>query len=299
MTGPGGVPFLKGHGTENDFVLLPDLDDRLVLTPALTTALCDRRAGIGGDGVLRVVPATAASVDVGLDVGAAQWFMDYRNSDGSVSEMCGNGARLFARYLLDAGLEGGPEFDIATRGGPRQVRVAPPDDRGDGEVCIDMGPAVPGPESATSIGGHDLTGTTVHVPNPHLVCLLDDDGPVRLRDLDLATAPPVDPAVFPDGANVEFVEYVSKGDDRLHVAMRVHERGAGETRSCGTGACAVAATALRRLGRASGDVLVDVPGGQVRVTVSPETTVLCGPAVFVAAGELDPAWLAAVARGRG
>lgn len=105
--------FVKGHGTENDFVILPDPDGALDLTGPMVAALCDRRAGIGGDGVLRVVRTKAVA---GLP-GDAEWFMDYRNVDGSIAEMCGNGARVFARYLVDSGLAAPGEFDIATRGG--------------------------------------------------------------------------------------------------------------------------------------------------------------------------------------
>ncbi len=96
------VPFVKGHGTENDFVLIPDLDAALDLTPAAVAAICDRRAGLGADGVLRVVRA-AKHPDGAAYAAEAEWFMDYRNADGSVSEMCGNGVRVFARYLVDSG----------------------------------------------------------------------------------------------------------------------------------------------------------------------------------------------------
>src|SRR5262245_10439805 len=108
--------FAKGHGTGNDFVVLPDNDDRLDLDAELVRALCDRRAGIGADGVLRVVRTRAASG------GGPSWFMDYRNADGSVAEMCGNGIRVFARYLVDHGLAVGPEVAVATRAGTRVVR---------------------------------------------------------------------------------------------------------------------------------------------------------------------------------
>src|SRR5215469_15222346 len=143
--------FAKGHGTENDFVILLDPDGREELTAALTARLCDRRAGIGGDGVLRVVRAAAMT-----EAGGAEWFMDYRNADGSVAEMCGNGIRVFARYLAQHGLAEGPEFTVATRSGPKRVRLNPPGEagrtggmNGAGGVTVDMGSvAVLGPGSA-------------------------------------------------------------------------------------------------------------------------------------------------------
>jgi len=282
--------FLKGHGTENDFILLPDLADfdPAAEVPPLTAEqvrrLCDRHAGLGADGALRVVPVGAATQAEGLATGAARWFMDYRNADGSVSEMCGNGARLFARYLLDAGLESATAFDLATRGGTRRVTLAE-----SGDVCVDMGPATVGVESMAKVDGEKFPGRQVSMTNPHLVCITDVD----VRQLDLSYQPSVDDTVFPDGVNIEFVNYVST-DMLVRVRMRVHERGVGETRSCGTGACAVAAQALAQLERDRGEVLVEVLGGQVRVSVTPETTVLGGPAVFVASGKIDSVWWASV-----
>lgn len=280
--------FFKGHGTENDFILLPDLasSDPATEIPPLTAAqvrsLCDRRAGIGADGVLRVLPVGAATAAEGLTTGAARWFMDYRNADGSMSEMCGNGARLFARYLIEAGLESGTTFDLATRGGVRRVSLGE-----SGEMCIDMGLATPGVQSVARVGGEDFPGRQVSMTNPHLVCVTDID----VDRLDLTAAPIIDRTLFPDGVNVEFVNVLDAGE-APHVRMRVHERGVGETRSCGTGACAVAAQALAGITRDRGSVVVDVPGGQVRVSVTPETTVLCGPAVFVASGEINSGWWA-------
>src|SRR4051794_26232528 len=149
--------FVKGHGTENDFVIVPDPDGALDLTPGMVAALCDRRAGIGADGVLRVVPAKLA--DPGQD---AEWFMDYRNSDGGVAEMCGNGIRVFARYLVAAGLTRPGEFGVATRAGVKRVRL------GDtGDVSVDMGaPSVLG-ESWADLGGRRHHGLNVSMGNPH------------------------------------------------------------------------------------------------------------------------------------
>ena len=274
-----GLEVLKGHATGNDFVLLPDPDAAHPLRPEQVRALTDRHRGIGGDGVLRVVP-TAASPEVADQAADARWFMDYRNHDGSLAEMCGNGARLFARYLLDTGLETGPEFAIATRGGTRAVRV-----HDDGEVSVDMGPATTSRLRAMPVvsSGHgSWNGTAVFVPNPHCVVFLDDAE--QLAELDLTTAPAVaPPAVFPDGVNVEFVVRVGDPAQR-HVRMRVHERGVGETLSCGTGAAAVMwAVAARDGAPTETSYAVDVPGGRVVVTRDADEHLwLRGPAVVVA-----------------
>ncbi|HEY7595856.1 MAG TPA: diaminopimelate epimerase [Actinophytocola sp.] len=275
-----GVPFLKGHGTENDFVLLPDLDAALDLTPARVRALCDRRAGIGADGVLRVVRAKAIA-DRPSDVDDELWFMDYRNGDGSVAEMCGNGVRVFARYLADAGLVAGHEFPVGSRAGVRDVVIRP-----DGDVAVDMGRARVTGESTATVGDRIFAGVAVDVGNPHLVCAVE-----RIDDLDLTARPGYDPAVFPHGVNVEFV--VVDAPDLIR--MRVHERGVGETRSCGTGTVAAVTGVLHARGATTGAATVEIPGGRVRVEVGENTSVLTGPAVFVARGELDRAWWMVVA----
>jgi diaminopimelate epimerase len=274
--------FAKGHGTENDFVILPDPDGRRDLTPAAAARLCDRRAGIGADGVLRVVRTAAGPAPE--QAGLAEWFMDYRNADGSIAEMCGNGIRVFARYLLEHGLAAGPSFAVATRSGVRQVRAEP-----DGRITVDMGPvAVLGP-GRTVIGGVVRDGLRISVGNPHLACLVDD----ALGKFDLAAAPGLDPADFPDGGNVELVRVTGPAT----LSMRVHERGSGETRSCGTGAVAAAAAAAALSSSATktvpGQWHVTVPGGALTVTLDAGTSWLTGPAVIVAEGELDPGWLAA------
>jgi len=276
-----GIPFLKGHGTENDFVLLPDLDATLDLTAARVRALCDRRAGLGADGVLRVVPSKAVEdADDGL------WFMDYRNADGSIAEMCGNGVRVFARYLTDTDLVQEREFTIGTRAGTRAVTVA---GGAGGDVTVEMGPARVTGTSLATVAGGTVAGVAVNVGNPHLVCEVEDAE--KLASLDLTVPPTYDPAVFPDGVNVEFV--VVEAPDRLR--MRVHERGVGETRSCGTGTVAAVTGILFGRGEKHGAATVDIPGGRVRVTVEPGGSTLSGPAVFVARGELDQAWWDGVA----
>ena len=175
--------FAKGHGTENDFVILVDPAGDQGLSPDLAARLCDRRAGIGADGVLRAVwtealaggPGPGSAGDgseaaaspngsgPGSQAGPApEWFMDYRNHDGSTAEMCGNGIRVFARYLAERGLATGPAFTVATRSGLRRVRLEE-----DGTVTAEMGavtvararpgsgrrPRRPGLRGHTGLGG--------------------------------------------------------------------------------------------------------------------------------------------------
>jgi diaminopimelate epimerase len=266
-----GYPFLKGHGTHNDFVLLPDHDGTLHgdLDPARVRALCDRRGGIGGDGVLRVVRADAGS--------GADWFMDYRNADGSLSEMCGNGIRVFGRHLVEEGLaDPARPLPVATRDGVKTLTFA--DGAVDGEVTVDMGtPQLLG-ETKVGVAGRWWPAAHVDTGNPHAVAFVDD-----LADAGpLAFPPEVDPHEYPRGVNVEFV--VRRGEH--HVAMRVHERGSGETQSCGTGACAVAVAAAVADGAARGTPYrVDLPGGTLTITWLDDGRVLmAGPAVVVARG---------------
>ena len=258
------MQYVKGHGTENDFVLIPDVDGAIKLDEDLVRRICDRRAGIGADGILRVVRA-AAVPDVDAD---AEWFMDYRTADGSIAEMCGNGVRVYARYLVSSGLAPAGHLRLATRGGVRDVDVAEA-----GDIAVDMGTAVVG--EAVDIDGEPAT--SVDMGNPHAV--------VHVRSVEALGE--LDPAR--KDLNVEYVEDVGPA----HIRMRVHERGVGETRSCGTGACAaVVATALR-VGSARGTAYtVDVPGGRLTVTWRDDDSVLLsGPAVLVATGELSDDWL--------
>jgi diaminopimelate epimerase len=277
------VHVVKGHGTENDFVLLPDLDGVIDLTAELTRQLCERRAGVGADGVLRVV--RSANDDTARSMAEqAPYFMDYRNADGSIAEMCGNGVRVFARYLQRERLIS-DQTVVGTRGGPRRVWLD-----GSGDVTVDMGvPAFPDMQPRVTTGPlHGIRGTAVEVPNPHVVVSVPtvED----LRALDLSLPPQVDPA-RPDGQNVEFVVRL----DARHLSMRVHERGVGETRSCGTGICAAVVAVAVAGGATGGDGStwrVDVPGGVCRVTWQPSGQVLLsGPAVIVGDIELDDRWL--------
>ncbi len=274
-----GVRFAKGHGSENDFVVLPDPDGVLELPAGRVAALCDRRRGLGADGVLRVVRWAALGTGPAPEPGV-EWFMDYRNADGSAVEMCGNGVRVYARYLAHAGwLPAGPDavLRLGTRGGVRTVAFD-----GD-EVAVDMGSAQVGVASTATVDGRAFPGVAVDVGNPHLACVTDVD----LEGLDLAVPPGHDPALFPHGVNVEFVTPLGDGDE---VVMRVHERGVGETRSCGTGTVAAAVAVLAHAERDTGCVGVRTPGGRLRVTVGADTTTLHGPAVLVGHGELDRGW---------
>ncbi|WP_312006847.1 diaminopimelate epimerase [Nocardioides alcanivorans] len=210
--------FLLGHGTENDFVLLPDHDGTVhgALSPSRVAALCDRRAGIGGDGVMRVIRARAAR-ELGLleVVGEAEWFMDYRNSDGSVSEMCGNGVRVFGRHLADAGLvDPTAPVPVATRGGTKVLTF-----EDDGSITVDMGTPIVLGDSVVTVGHLGWSARHIDMGNPHAVAFVDS-----LDDAGTLLEPPGhDPVVYPHGVNVEFV--VDRGE--RHVALRVHERGSG------------------------------------------------------------------------
>ncbi|HVF18841.1 MAG TPA: diaminopimelate epimerase [Mycobacteriales bacterium] len=264
--------FTKGHGTANDFVLLDDPGGALALTDASVAAICDRRRGVGADGILRVV--RTAYVEGWSDSSdTAEWFMDYRNADGSAVEMCGNGIRVFARYLADRGLvDGTTQLDIATRDGVKRVWLAD-----GGQVTVDMGT----PRDAALLPDDAVY---VSMGNPHVVLFADD----------LATAPvlTVGPAIegeWDGGTNVEFVRVV----DRTAIGMRVWERGVGETMSCGTGACASAVAAHLR-GYADRAVDVSLPGGSLQVEwTAGDTVLMTGPAVLAYDGDLRPEWLAA------
>lgn len=279
------IRFFKGHGTENDFVLLPDPNGALELDASLVRALCNRRTGIGADGVIRVVRTvhSGLSADAAVEAGA-EWFMDYRNADGSLAEMCGNGLRVFARYLSEHGLiEHGAlaqhSFSVGTRAGLRGVRVEQ-----DGLITTQLGPVTLLGESKTELGGAIFSGVVVDTGNPHLVCLT----PQPVSGIDLSAPPLLDQASFPDGANVEFVnlEPMSAGEGTpLRATMRVYERGSGETRSCGTGAVATAAAVLRSAGRLTGKATVNVPGGMLSAEITNTDSWLTGPAELVASGE--------------
>jgi len=286
------IHFTKGHGTGNDFVLFADPDGEIDLTAAQLAAIADRHFGVGADGVLRAVrsknlPDGAAAL---AEDDAAEWFMDYHNSDGSVSEMCGNGIRVFTKFLLDNGLatlNDGETLPIGTRSGVRDVQ------RNLTGFQVDLG--------RWSLGGGDplvraknldvqRPGLGINVGNPHVVVALASDE--ELDAADLTYVPILDP-VAPEGANVEFVVPADPlvKDAVGRIRMRVHERGSGETLSCGTGAAAAALATRHWAGAgAPNQWRVDVPGGTVGVRMwaaeDGEHVSLSGPAELVFSGEL-------------
>jgi len=304
LASPRGVPFAKGHGTQNDFVLVPDPAGRLDLDAQQVAALCDRRAGIGGDGLIRVIRASAfvgeSPAGLVFSEQGAEWFMDYRNSDGSPAEMCGNGLRVFVAYLERLGylrLADGERVAIGTRAGVKTVRR-------DGDLLsADLGPwFLPGGEQAVADGYDvratvaneppDLPGLSVDVGNPHVVVALPDVA--GLAAADLTSTPRVRPLPV-HGTNVELVVPLhDSGAASGHLRLRVHERGVGETRSCGTGAVAAVLAARAWAGPDAPRVWrVDVPGGVLRVTtpagdpVRGDVVELAGPAVIVAEGTIS------------
>ncbi|MCW3494041.1 diaminopimelate epimerase [Microbacterium sp. SSM24] len=283
------ISFTKGHGTGNDFVIIPDPDGALELSDDQVAVLCDRRFGIGADGTLRVVRSGA--IDEGADAAAAgaEWFMDYRNADGSPAEMCGNGIRVFARYLAEVGwasLDGEP-LAIGTRAGVKTVT------RSELGLEVDLGPwRIEGDDvlvRARGIGA-PRPGLGIDVGNPHIVVALPD---VReLEGLDLTVLPQLHPEP-PHGANVEFVV---PSDPLVHegvgsIRMRVFERGVGETLSCGTGVAAAALAVRHWAGMAAPDHwTVEVPGGTLGVRMplvgDEHHVLLSGPATLVYSGEV-------------
>ncbi|MGD9620382.1 MAG: diaminopimelate epimerase [Mycolicibacterium sp.] len=287
--------FAKGHGTENDFVLIVDEPAAIDLAPPAIAALCDRRRGLGADGLLRVTLAGAAREAGVLDelpegVIADDWFMDYRNADGSVAEMCGNGVRVFAHYLWAAGLERRRQFVVGTLAGPRPVELHRADAlRAD--VTVEMGKANFIGRGWATVGGRRFTGLCIDVGNPHLACVDPALTEVDLSGLDVGGPVTFDPEQFPHGVNIEIL--TAPVSDA--VSMRVHERGVGETRSCGTGTVAAAYAALQHRGASTGSIRVRVPGGDLDVRITEAASYLRGPSVLVASGELSDAWWAGAA----
>ncbi|MEU3473253.1 diaminopimelate epimerase [Rhodococcus sp. 05-340-1] len=287
------MEFAKGHGTQNDFVVLPDPAAELELTRSAVSVLCDRRQGLGADGILRVARAGVLRDAGVLDripsgVEPDDWFMDYRNGDGTIAEMCGNGVRVFAHYLRVHDLEQRDQFVVGSRAGARAVTVHSFDDT-DADVTVAMGDVTLMGSSSVTLAGGTYEGVGIDVGNPHLACV---DGALTresLRALDLSAPPTLDSEFFPHGANVEILTRLDDGG----VEMRVFERGVGETRSCGTGTVAAAAAALSFEGLETGEVSVGVLGGRVRVNIDHVGATLRGPSVLLARGEIDDRWLKA------
>lgn len=266
------IQFTKGHGTGNDFIIIPDDNGTLNLSAADVAKMCNRHFGIGADGILRVVKSKAQ----GIESSETTWFMDYRNSDGSLAEMCGNGLRVFVHFLHETGREVNNEVLIATRGGVKKVTKLDATN-----YRIEMGkPTIDVSPLEVHVANRKYIASSVHIPNPHAVAFVDDLNEVG----ELQESPVANPeTAFPNGANFEFIKRVAQN----HIAMRVFERGSGETLSCGTGVCAAAIIA--RLNESqSGDTewRVDVSGGSLRVLQNDAGEVsLIGPAALVANGE--------------
>jgi diaminopimelate epimerase len=279
--------FAKGHGTGNDFVLVADPGGDRPLSAERVRALADRRFGVGGDGVIRAVPAGSTG-DAVLDAApAGTWAMDYWNADGSLSEMCGNGVRVFVQLLLEWGLVDLPDggtIDVATRAGvKRVVRLG-------SLLSADLGPFELGGARLVAADGLDVArpGLDVSTGNPHVVVALASEA--ELDALDLHRPPRLEP-VAQEGANIEFVVPGTIADGVGSIRMRVHERGVGETLSCGTGAVAAAIATRHWSGDAADRWIVDVPGGRLEVEVDERGHAwLTGPAEIVFRGEtLSPA----------
>lgn len=294
---PTTIAFTKGHGTQNDFIILPDPEAQLSLTPQLIATLCDRQRGIGADGILRVA-TTGVLRRAGLlansptsmeAISDDDWFMDYYNADGSVAEMCGNGTRVFAHYVRSRGLVPTDQFTIGTRAGAKPVTVHSFDDD-NAVVSVAMGPATSLGESTCSMGGRMYAGMGVDMGNPHLACVVPGLTAEALAELTLER-PEFDTEFFPEGVNVEVLTELTHSPEGYRTHMRVYERGVGETRSCGTGTVAAARAALAYAGFVNGAVMVKIPGGQVEVTIDGDTSTLRGPSALVATGELHPAAL--------
>jgi diaminopimelate epimerase len=300
------INFAKGHGTMNDFVLVPALDGHPELSSEDVRALCDRRAGMGADGVLRV---TRGRFVDGWTGDPDVLFMDYRNADGSVAEMCGNGLRVFAKYVLDAGVAAGPVVQVGTRAGVRSVEALP-----DGRYKAAMGPArVSDATTWTELGERRFAAIAVDVGNPHAVAILKPGDSIAA--LDLSEEPDFDHNVFPHGVNCEYVRAVGVGQ----LQMRVYERGVGETMACGTGVVAAVAAYARSLSSVAAQsesaatslpsscaqsqdpdrqaplraptplirAKVSVPGGLLEVELGPDQAYLIGEAKIVAKGVFE------------
>jgi diaminopimelate epimerase len=286
------ITFTKGHGTGNDFVLVLDAEGALPLSKSQIAKICDRHFGIGADGLIRVVKSENLSEgkSVLAEEPNAIWYMDYYNADGSAAEMCGNGIRVFAKYLLDRGLAeiiDGGTLPVGTRDGVKDITKSA------SGFAVDLGRWRLEAESLVEVSGLDVPRPAqgIDVGNPHAVVALASDD--ELSNLRLEDAPTIDPAPT-NGANVEFVvpkdPMVQKGVG--HISMRVFERGVGETLSCGTGIAAAALATRYWAGTgAPNQWQVSVPGGVVGVrmfaTEDGEHVGISGPAQLIFDGELD------------
>ncbi len=277
--------FGLGHGTENTFLIVEDPDATQPLSSTTVEALCDAGSGFGRNGLLRVV-RTRALIDAGElkelpeGVEPEDWFMDYRNADGSRAEMCGNGVRVFAHWLRTRKLAQLDEFRVGTRAGAKEVKISSFSDT-DALVTVEMGiPEVMGLSTAR-MGSFSVAGLGINLGNPHLAAVVPGLTPQSLETLELSE-PKFDETFFPSGVNVEILTPLHNG----HTSMRVFERGVGETRSCGSGTVAAAVAALADAGKTAGTVVVEVPGGKIEVSVDEQGSTITGPSRIIATGEL-------------
>lgn len=256
-----------GHGTENDFVLVYDPENKIEFTPEQVARICNRATGVGSDGLIRIGKTSN------------RWFMDYRNNDGSLAEMCGNGIRVMAKYLVERGVQNEGIFSIDTRDGMKYLNVPK-----SGDIAVNLGKveALSEDIEVSANGKHWNGCVNVDVGNPHAVVFVENISDVG----DLKIAPKVMPAnEYPDGVNVEFVEFLENGE----LKMRVHERGVGETKSCGTGTCAVAlAATIKSNKKLPIKWIIHPPGGKLQVEIDGHSNAtLSGPAVLIKDCELD------------
>ena len=280
----GWVHVTKHEGAGNDFLVVLDPDDALRLSGDQIRLLCNRRRGVGADGLIRIGP--------GRDGAAVSMYLV--NADGSTAEMSGNGIRCLAQAAVDAGLVSPPTFLVWTAGGVRTVAFVAGEEPGWGRASVDMGAATLGEEPGAESGSVaiDVEGRRarhVSVGNPHLVLLGSG-----VAAVDIAESGPKLQAHYPEGINVEWIE-LAKDADGEFIALRVWERGAGETLACGTGSVAAAAAA-RDWGVIDGSdpVRVHNPGGMLEVTLGAsagDPAVLAGPVRKIADIDIHPGML--------
>ncbi|MDO5746334.1 MAG: diaminopimelate epimerase [Actinomycetaceae bacterium] len=285
-----GIVFTKGHATGNDFLLFDDPSGALDISPQQVKALCDRRKGFGADGVIRVVRTAHSEMSSNDDRLNRLWLMDYRNADGSLAEMCGNGVRLFSHYLVTTHkVDPSLPFEVMTRAGVKTITA-----RGDAFYEVDMGaPVVPG---QASLGNESVTvtlpgigeehrGYCVDMPNPHTVVFLDDhtqlDAIIFPHTDPLLAPPALRPTQQPAAVNGTNYEAIVVNKEKAIIDMRVCERGVGETLSCGTGCCAVGVAASFTYGQPHIPWTVRVPGGELTIDTSRDTVFMTGPATLV------------------
>jgi diaminopimelate epimerase len=277
------IPFAKGHGLGNDYIVMEERDLPAPLTTAQIVRICDRNWGVGSDGILLFVPAWAGA-DFGLRI---------LNPDGSEAEKSGNGLRIFAKYLHDHGRARTPTFTVDTRGGRVECRCHVVDGHVR-EVTVEMGrctfvarevpmsgPAGEALRVPLEVGGTTLTITAVSVGNPHCVVFTErlDETVVRRLGPLIETHP-----AFPKRINVQFARVVSRGE----VEIMIWERGAGWTLASGSSSSAVACAAVRNGLCGHGPVTVRMPGGTLHVDVRPDWSIrLQGPVEEVYTGMLS------------